>query len=68
LRGLLAIVGTSVVLVGVGGALRSLGPTAPEFEAPSPSGGHWSREGDFRPGDERPNEPTVFMANSTPTK
>jgi hypothetical protein len=39
---------------------RSLGPAAAEFKPPAPSAGDWDHEG---PGDERPNEPSIFMVD-----
>ena len=39
---------------------RSLEPATAEFKPPAPSAGDWDHEG---PGDERVNEPSIFMVD-----
>jgi hypothetical protein len=49
---------------------RALEGSAPEFKPPAPSSGTWESEDSFGSGDERPNEPSIFMvesASSTPS-
>jgi len=43
---------------------RGLERSAPEFKPPAPSSGKWESEESFATGDERPNEPTIFMVGS----
>jgi hypothetical protein len=64
----LSTAGFALLGLGFVTTVRSLERSAPEFKAPAPSGGTWESEESFSGGDERPNEPSIFMvepANAT---
>ena len=63
-RALLRTAGFALLAFGFVTTVRSLEASAPEFKAPAPSGGNWESEESFSGGDERPNEPSVFMLDS----
>ena len=46
-------------------ALHSLGPSAPKFRPPPPSGGTWAGEADIGPLDLVPDSPSPFAPSST---
>lgn len=66
-RALLRTAGLALLAMGFVTTFRGLERSAPEFKAPAPSGGNWESEESFAAGDERPNEPSIFMVGSNET-
>jgi len=60
-RALVRTAAFALLAMGFVATFRGLERSAPEFKPPAPSNGNWDSEESFSSGDERPNEPSIFM-------